>query len=374
MNPKLNHVRYLPGPQGQNIRTWEEPDCYDLNLPGDRRQMYGREMMQLAEKRGNVEIIANELFEMTHPDREADQDLRKRFTEPIIKQGDRFGKWFYFPWSNRLVQYPDEQELRQLLTFRNREMITAEEQRQLGSSTVAHIGLSVGMKVLRESVHMGLGKKVILADYDNLSIANLNRMDATMEQAGMRKTDIAGIHVSELNPFIQQVHFPDGITEKNAYLIARHQPNIIYEHVDHLPTKALIRKIAQQAGIPLVMATDIGDYSLIDVERHDKEHIKPFLGKLSDTDLALVEKGDLSKEQTQRLVVEIIGYENISVRMAKSLGHIGLTLGGIAQLGTTAAAGAAYAAVAGRSIVLGRGPDSGRFRKSPQEIMGIPYL
>ena len=60
--------------------------------------------------------------------------------------------------------------------------------------------------------------------------------------------------------------------------------------------------------------------------------------------------------------------------MTESLGHIGITLGGIAQLATTASAGAAYAAVAGREILVGRDVTSGRYELSPQNILGTRYI
>lgn len=369
-----NRVDYNERQEAFRPPVWEEPDCYDLNDSGDRRQMYGREMMQLATKHGRAEEIARELFHMRHPDRADDATGEERFVESIVKQGDRFGKWFYFPWSNSLVQYPDEEDLRALLSFRNRELITDQEQRKLGAATIAHVGLSVGLKVLEETVHMGMGRKLIIADHDTVSLTNLNRLNAGMESVGMRKTDVAGIRVSELNPYISQVHLPEGVSPDTLAVLERRRPDVIYEHVDHLPTKVLMRQTAGRLAVPLVMATDIGDRSLIDVERYDISDTEPFLGRLSPEEIAMIEKGGLNLQETMRLVVEIIGHENISVRMAQSLGRIGVTLGGIAQLGTTAAAGAAYAAVAGRDILLGRPLASGRYELSPQGTFGGPLV
>lgn len=337
--------------------------------------MYGRETMQLAQKRGRVSIIANELFEMHHPDKADDSVAREKFVTPIVRQGDRFGKWFYFPWSNKLVQYPDEADHRNLLTFRNRYLITPDQQTKLGGAVIAYAGLSVGMKVLEDTVHSGVARKVIIADPDRISMMNLNRLNAGMEEVEMRKTDVAGIRVSELNPYIRQVHFRDGITPHNVHAIAeQHRVDLVYEHVDRLQTKILLRKNARKERIPLIMATDIGDKSLIDVERYDEDFVTPFFGRLTDRQIQQIEKGSLSPEQTQRAIVDIIGPENISLQMAKSLGHIGVTLSGIAQLATTASAGAAYAAVAGREILLNRGLASGRYVLSPQKILNIHHI
>lgn len=375
MKRKSEKVRYEDEQMALTLPEWTEPDCYDLNNAGDRRQMYGREVMQLAQKCGRVGIIAHELFELHHPDKTDDIDARERFVSPIVKESDGFGKWFYLPWSNRLVQYPDESDLRELLAFRNQYLITADEQHKLGQATVAYAGLSVGMKVLEDTLHTGMARKVILADPDEVSIMNLNRLNAGMNEVGMRKIDVAGIRVSELNPYIKQVHFREGITRNNIHAITEHHhSSLIYEHVDHLPTKVLLRKSAQQNGVPLIMATDIGDNSLIDIERYDGGRQSLFLGRLSDSTISQLEKGGLSAEQTQRIIGNIIGFENISMRMAMSLGNIGLSLGGIAQLATTASAGAAYAAVAGREILLGEGLESGRYKLSPQKTLAIRYI
>lgn len=361
----------------QNIADmpeWTEPDRYDLNDLGDKRQMYGRIVMNRAKVCRRVEQIAEDLFELEHPDKKDDLAAKHRFVEPIIAEGDRYGKWHYFPWSNRLVQYADSETHRRLLTSRNRHLITEEEQKKLGAATVAHVGLSVGAHILEQTSHMALGGKVILADPDVMSVPNLNRIHAGMPEVGMRKTDVAGIRLSELNPYVKQVHFREGVTPHNAGHIAWHQrPDLIFEEVDHMPTKILMRKIAKQVGSALLMAGDLGDRSMIDIERYDTGDTEPFLGLLSADDLLKIEKGGMSTEENLRVMIKHIGLENISRSFGISIGQIGITLGGIAQLGTTASVGGAYAAVAGREILLGRGPATGRYTITPQEVMHMRH-
>ncbi len=350
---------------------WSEPDCYDPTSIADRRGMYSRKMMNLAEMHGTVEEVAKELFKLDHPDQLGDLDARERYVTPIVEQGMRYGKWFYMPWSNQLVQYPDREVWERLITARNREIMSVEEQQKIGKATILYAGLSVGWKVATAAAHMNMGDKVILADPDTLSPTNLNRIDAGMSEVGQRKIDIAGKHLSNLNPYVRQVHVSEGITPQNVELLLRHKPDLIFEHVDHLPTKILLRKIAQRERIPLIMATDVGDRSLIDVERYDLGDATAFLGQLNDDELAQLGRSGLPYEQTMKLISKIIGYENISVRMAQSMGQIGISLSGIAQLGTTASAGGAYAAVAGREILSRRSLASGRYALSPQDTMGV---
>lgn len=322
-----------------------------------------------AKKLRRIVLIADELFELNHPEKKDSQAARELFTAPIIKKGDRYGKWFYFPWSNQLVQYPNKKEHQRLLASRNRDLITDAEQRKLRTATILYAGLSVGSHILEQATHMGIGGTVILADPDIVSITNLNRINAGMAEVGMRKTDVAGIRLSELNPYVKQVHFPEGITVQNSKRITRRKLNLIYEHVDDLPIKISLRRLAKQKRIPLIMATDVGDRSLIDVERYDQKGTVPFLGTLTTKEIRQLEKGILPVDQKITLIKKIIGEENISPRFASSLDQIGVTLSGIAQLGTTAAAGGAYATVAGRDILLGDGPATGRSAMSPQEVM-----
>jgi molybdopterin/thiamine biosynthesis adenylyltransferase len=359
---------YWTSRQTVPVPVWEEPDLYDAKKPGDRRQMYSRIVMGGAAVRENTVAIANDLFELHHPDQKFDPAARDRFTSKVIKQGNKFGTWAYLPWSNQLVQFADEEEHWQLLTNRNRELISQEEQRKLSAATLMFIGLSVGSLVLDQAVHMGMGGTLVLVDPDTVSIPNLNRIQVGMTEVGMHKTDVAGIRVSEVNPYVKQIHVSEGLTKQNVGRLAARRPDIVYEHADHLPSKLLARRLAAQVEAALIMATDAGENSLIDVERHDRSRAAPFNGRLSATQIAQMESGMLTPEQTLRLIIQIVGHENISVRMAQSLGQIGVTLGGFSQLGTTASAGAAYAAKAGKDILLGPGPASDRYTLKPHEV------
>jgi len=353
---------------------WSQPESYNLNDRGDRREMHQRIVSSAAKVERKVAQIADDLFEFENPDKKRDEAARKRFIEPIIAEGDRFGKWYYFSWSNRLVQFADQETHWQLLTYRDRELIKKEELPKIRHATTWHIGLSVGGSILDQTSHMGLGDKVVLADPDVMSVPNLNRIQAGMPTVGMRKTDVSGIKLSELNPYVRQIHFSEGLTSGNTHEFAKHQPDLIFEEVDHLPTKVLARKLAYRFGTALLMATDAGDRTMVDVERYDLGDNDHFLGRLTPKEVHSIEEEILSPELTVQLIVRLIGQENISDRLARSIGQIGMTLGGIAQLGTTASAGAAYAAVAGRDILLGQGPSTGRYKMSPQEILHMPYL
>lgn len=355
-------------------RVWSEPDRYDLNDAADRRSAYARMVMDGFTARPLHEEVIEELFKLRHPDKLSDKAAYERFRTPIDEAGNRYGMWFHFPWrdSKELIQYPDREQYLLLRTARHRDLMTVEEQRRISiGKTVMYTGLSVGMNVFMPAAHMGLGDKVILADPDVISPTNLNRISAGMPEVGEHKTDKAGIYQSELDPYVKQIHLRGGMSPEMTDLVVKSRPDIIYEHVDHLPTKILMRKIARQLRVPLIMATDVGDRSLIDVERYDLEDVKPFLGRLTDEELERIESQTAPPGETLELIQRIIGHENISKRMKDAMGRIGVTLSGIPQLGTTAVTGGAYAAVAGREILLGRGPASGRYVVSPQYTLQL---
>ena len=359
----------------EDVPEWSEPECYDPTIPGDRRQMYSRIVMGGARVQRKVTAIAEDMFEVQNPDLKNDAIARQRFMEPIVAEGDRFGRWHYFPWSNVLVQFADPETHWQLLAERNKELISADESQKLRHVTTGHVGLSVGSHIIEQTSHMALGDRVLIADHDVVSVPNLNRINIGMPEVGMRKTDTVGIRLSELNPYVKQVHFRDGITPANVTYFERHKPDLIFEEVDHMPTKVLLRKVARQVGAALMMATDAGELSMLDVERYDDPNIltEPFLGLLNTDELQMIERGSPTYTQTVKLIENLIGSENMSPRLRRSMGQIGITLGGIAQLGTTAIVGGAYAAIAGKEILLGRGPATGRYRVSPQELLNIPY-
>jgi hypothetical protein len=352
------------------IPEWSEPEQYDLNDTHDRNEMFDRVYIGNAKVHKRIGQIAEDLFEMQHPNKKDNDTARDEFMGPLLEQGNRFGKWFYFPWSNDVVQYADKDIHRQLKSNRNRDLITADEQLLLSNKTLVYAGLSVGSNAIDEASHLTMGGHMILADPDRISVPNTNRIHVGMPQVGMRKTDAAGIKLSELDPYVRQTHFPDGVTHANAGKILALQPDIIFEHADHMPSKLLLRQMAKYGRAALIMATDVGDRSLIDVERYDnaQDSTRPFLGRLDDEQLKKLDAGTMSAQEQKALVVQIVGMSAVSRRLMGSLPNIGRTLGGLPQLGTTASSGAAAATVAAREIILGRGPSTGRYYTSPQGI------
>ena len=330
---------------------WVAPTPYKISTAA--------EMADLIEATGAknvidpVDYIADDMFELSHPASMDDTHARSEFVANVQAQGVSFGHWVHYPWQDTLVRFADPDDHYDLRTYRNRNLVTKDEQTKLHLSRVAAFGLSVGSNVIDKTVQSGIGNEYLLFDYDRLSPTNLNRIQATMAHVGLLKTTIAGRKMSELDPYIGQQHFTTGYDHNTDDILRARRPDVIIEEVDNLEVKARLRRIAAELGVPLVMAGDVGDRSTLDIERHDIEKVAPFNGKLSEEEAAMLADGTLPAEMKLPVLIKLLGAENISQTLLQSEMLKGKELAGTPQLATAAAVGGAVTSVAIREILLG---------------------
>lgn len=305
----------------------------------------------------NAELLAKSLFELNHPDRLGDVDSRKRYISEIMGQGATFGTWFHYPWDDTLMRFPDEDDWYRLRTFRNCNLVTAEQaETKLRHRKVAWFGLSIGSESLDAAVRAGIGSEHLLFDPDILEAMNLNRVDAGGADLGLLKTTVSGRKTSKLDPYVRQQHFPKGyVGEETDNLLRTERPDAIIEEVDDIQVKAQVRRIAKELKIPLIMAGDVDKKSTIDVELHDRTDVKPFNGKLSEELFDRLAAGAMPSTEQDSILIKILGLRNISPQLIKSaMAKDRGELAGFPQLGTTATAGAQLSVVALREMFLGR--------------------
>lgn len=352
--------------------TWAEPETFDLSQP-DGRKALERRITEGAARYvlDPLDAIANDLSQLKYPSQVTPDRLRSEFISGIKEQGDAFGTWVLFPWSHTVVRYPDKDSYRQLRTSRNRDLITVEEQEKLHRAKIAVFGLSVGSNAADMLVRTGIGHRYLLADYDTVAPSNLNRITATGIDLGCSKLDLVARRISKLDPWIEQVHFREGVTAETLRRLSDDPPDVIVEEVDDLAAKARIRRFAKAYGVPLVMATDLGDVTYLDVERHDVEDTPEFNGRIKQQDVDMLVNGELTDAQRSRVLLRLAGLRHMSVRMLDSAVKRGSELAGIPQLGTTASAGGALATIAVRELLLGRRLKSGRYVISPKSVLGL---
>lgn len=354
--------------------TWQEPTHFDMSSWADQREIARRFADgRIVHSIDRVEYVASDLFEVRHPDQKNDDRARKEFVDEIASQGLEYGEWFQFPWKHTLERYPGKKDHQDLRTFRNKKLISEDGQDVLLGATVGVAGLSVGSNVHEQLLISGIGGTLVTSDFDTLTPSNLNRIRATLAQVGMFKLDIAACKTSEADPYIKQVHFRQGVTDESLVGLAEAKMDILYDEIDDLSKKALLRRFAKEQRIPLIMATDSGDTSIIDVERHDLHDVAPFNGRLNDQEFNKLLEGDLSPAEKQKMMLKIVGIRYITPRLLDSAMEVDKTLGGLPQLGTTASAGGSLAAVAAREILLGHRLHSGRYDGSPKRTLDLAH-
>jgi len=354
------------------VRRWSSPLQFPAADPTARGQLArlirdGR----VAAVVDPLAEFADELYHCRNANEINDRQAPEVYGQRFLSAADTFGVWVFFPWSGELIRYPDMQEHRRLRTLRNRDLITVSEQRALAEARIAVFGLSVGSNVVDQFVQIGIGGSYLIGDTDRVSPSNLNRIRATMRHVGMAKIDVLACKISEADPFIEQIHLADGYTSDATDHLLEFRPSLIVEEVDDLVTKARIRRWASESRTPLLMVGDIGERSVIDVERHDLGHVRPFNGRVNEATFAKLVDGQLTPAEERRLLVNIAGPKNLTVRLITSALRVGSDLAGMPQLGSAASAGAAVASVAARAIIGQEALKSGAYVLSPRRMLRL---
>lgn len=278
---------------------------------------------------------------------------------------DAYGRWVHYPWRGHVVHVLPPERFWQVRTDRNRFKITDAEQRRLRAATVAVAGLSVGKASALTLAMEGVGGRFRLADFDRLSLSNLNRLAAGVHEIGLRKTTIAARQIAELDPFAQVEIYPDGITADivEEFLDGA---DVLVEECDSLEAKVLLREAARRAGIPVVMETS--DRGMLDIERFDLEPERPLLHGLMDVPDPAVTRG-LRLKQKAPWLLPMVDHLRISPAFGASLVEMEETVHTWPQLASSIALGGALATDATRKILLGRLRTSGRWYVDLDELV-----
>jgi molybdopterin/thiamine biosynthesis adenylyltransferase len=301
-----------------------------------------------------------ELVEDRHPSMrlsKAELDDRVR-THLDGRDPSSYGTWVYFPWSRRLVHVLPEAELRELRTSRNRNKITREEQAKLAQLSIGVVGLSVGQQTAVTLVMEGIGCEFRLADFDELSLTNLNRLRAGVHDLGVNKAVLTARQIFEIDPYANVVLFSEGINPTNidTFLRTPRPLDLVIEECDDLSMKVSLRERARAYRMAVLMETN--DRGLLDIERFDREPERPLLHGFLDQ-LSAEQVAAMAPPDRLALVMRILG-GTTSPRLAASLEEIGRSLKTWPQLASGVALGAALNVEAARRIALGTLTRSGR--------------
>lgn len=313
-----------------------------------------------------VDLAIDELFDIDFPAKKDSKTAKEvkvygsKLTDPSPNE---WGQWVFYPWLNKLVHFPPKEKLRALRTSRNRNLITAEEQKKLYQTTLLIIGMSVGSNIVEALVAQGIGQKLILVDMDIIEPSNLNRIRSPYHHVGLHKVEAISRKVWEIDPFIEVVAYKNGLNKTNLKEITqKYKVNVIVDEMDDLRMKILVRETAKKYKLPVVMAADDGDNSLLDVERYDlNPDLALFSGLVPGEVLDRIKKGGIPRQELGMMIGKyFVGADNTPLRMFQSLVEVGKTLPSWPQIGGAAALSGIAVAYAIRRIILDQSLKEGR--------------
>ncbi len=302
-----------------------------------------------------------ELLEIKYPEPGERETQKEVFIENQTKKGS--GAWIYYPWSGVLVHTVGPEDLYNLRTNRNQNIITKSEQEMMKQSVIGVAGMSVGAGIAIGSVYAGMANTIKIADFDSLETANLNRIRESIQNIGVSKAELTSRNIYELNPYNEVITFSEGITESNIdKFFDDPKLSVIVDEIDDFKIKVLLRVKAKQFKVPLLMFTSLGDNILIDIERYDlPNQPEIFNGAIGNTADEILTSKNISKEDIQRYAVQVVGAEYVSTRALASLPEIGKSLVGRPQLYSTIAVDGGLAVYIIRQIILKKDVKSGRY-------------
>ncbi|WP_439555495.1 ThiF family adenylyltransferase, partial [Dyadobacter sp.] len=281
-----------------------------------------------------------------------------------------YGVWVYYPWSRRLVHLLDCEAFYKVRTNRNNCKITIEEQQVLSSKKIGIIGLSIGHAVAMTLATERSVGELRLADYDQIELSNLNRIQTSTHNLGMNKAVVAARAIAEIDPFIKVQVYRSGISEGSIdqFLTEGGKLDLLVEVCDGLDVKFMVRRKARESRIPVLM--DTSDRGMIDIERFDLEPQRAiFHGLLDEVDTRVLD--DLTTDEKIKLVGKIIDMNEISDRLKIAMTQIGETILSWPQLASSVALGGAITADSCRKILLGTTMKSGRYYVDIDQIVGV---
>lgn len=272
-----------------------------------------------------------------------------------------YGCWAWYPWTARLVHVLPREEFRLVRTDRNRGKIERPAQRRLMSHRIGVIGLSVGNSAAVTYALEGIGAAFKLADFDEFSLSNLNRLRSGVADLGVNKAVICARQMFEIDPYLDIEIYPQGLTDEvmNEFFTGAGGPiDLLVEECDTPYVKIAARERARELGIPVIM--DCNDRGMLDVERFDLEPDRPLLhgliGDIRSTDLH-----GLTQQERVDLILAMVDANRISPQLRASFGELGKTLSAWPQLASGVALGGALTAEAARRVLLGQPMPSGRY-------------
>lgn len=326
---------------------------------------------EVREVHDTLDSQLTELIGSREPGRvfDADQLWDKKNEQLAGLRAWEYGTWAWYPWSGRLVHVLPREEFRLVRTDRNRGKIERPAQRRLLDRRIGIIGLSVGNSSAVTLALEGVGGAYKLADFDEVSLSNLNRLRAGVHDLGVNKAVLCARQMYEIDPYLDIEIHPGGLTETNLtefFLGGTGPIDLLIEECDTAYVKFAARERARELGIPVVM--DCNDRGMLDIERFDREPDRPllhgFVGEIKSDDVRA-----LSHQDKVRLMLAMVDAKRISPQLAASVDELGKTLSSWPQLASGVVLGGALTTDTARRILLDQPCESGRYYVDFDELL-----
>lgn len=278
------------------------------------------------------------------------------------KEPWQLGSWVYFPWDGNLVHILNKNDYEELRTIRNRELITSKEQKILSEFSVACFGMSVGSAGALALAITGIANRIKLVDGAVISGSNLNRILTGVSSVGENKCRVIGRMIYEMNPYVN-VEYYDKVTSENIGDIigGEHPVNLTIDEIDDIEMKVRIRIESKKRKTPVLMASELADTVMLDVERYDLEpNRRIFHGKVKGVEKVAERPPENYREWT-RLAVGIMNPKNMPLKLQKSVLKIGTSIVTHPQLGSTVMLTGGMLAFCAKNIALNNKLKSGRY-------------
>jgi len=283
---------------------------------------------------------------------------------------DFIGNWVYFSWKNTAVRLLEKSDFITCRTNRNLLKIEPATQQKLEEKKIIFIGLSVGQSAALTFAQQRIGGTLYLADFDTLSLTNMNRLRASVADLGLKKTIIAARMIAELDPYLEVICIHDGASEENLMALLTQNGNgkidLVVEECDSLDIKFSVREIAQKLGISVIMETS--DRGMLDIERFDLDNQRPLFHGLVPG-ITAEKIRSMGPQEKFQVLAQIVDYENISPGLKKSYAALGSQILTWPQLAYEVNLGGSSLAYAGFSILADKTLESGRYYVDLEQIL-----
>lgn len=293
----------------------------------------------------------NDLAVVRRPSKRNSADLND-IIEGILEHGGRtsYGNWIYLPWESKIVHLLSRDDYFEVITNRNQDKITRQEQHELRTKRIGVIGLSVGGEAAVTVAQEHLCGAIVLADFDQLDLSNLNRLNAGFDELGHPKSKIIARRIAKINPYLDVTILEAGVTAANLEEFLDGL-DLIIEECDGLQIKRDVRLLARKHGVNIVYAADERGFLSVEPYQYYRD-LLPFHGRL--------EYPQPSRENfptpvafMKALSLWMGGWEHLSDRTRSSLERIGDTLCGYPQLASEARYAAGQIGHVVRRLLLG---------------------